>query len=167
MTKKVARQMDPGARRPAWQGAPEPTAEEALRLRFDLEERLRFETLLADLSTTFVSVPADGIDAHIEGALRRMTQFLEIDRSSLGEYQEAECRFLVTHSYVEPGIEPMPCVIADGQLPWYAEKIRQGQVLCFARLPDDLPPEAVNERVYVTNAGMKSNRSRSRVLWSV
>jgi signal transduction histidine kinase len=33
--------------------------------------------------------------------------------------------------------------------PWYTSKIRQGQVVRFARLPDDAPPEAVQEREFV------------------
>ncbi len=41
-------------------------AEDALRA--ELEERLRFEALLADLSARFVHVPADQVDRLIEEA---------------------------------------------------------------------------------------------------
>ena len=50
-----------------------------------LEERLRFETLLAETSARFVNLPADQIDSEIEGAQRRICEFLTLDRSSLGQ----------------------------------------------------------------------------------
>jgi signal transduction histidine kinase len=121
------------------------------------DEHLRFETLLVELSAHFVSVVAGQVDAQIEHALRRIVQFLGVDRSSFGEYLEGKRQFLVTHSYVEPGIPPFPRITADDQLPWYTERVRQGEVLRFARLPDDLPPEAAEEREYVTRVGVKSN----------
>ena len=37
-------------------------------LRSTLEERLRFEALLVDLSTGFVALPADQVDGAIEDA---------------------------------------------------------------------------------------------------
>jgi hypothetical protein len=40
-------------------------------LRAELEERLRFETLLADLSAKFVSVPADRLDDEITNTQQR------------------------------------------------------------------------------------------------
>ena len=50
----------------------------------ELEERLRFETLLAELSAHFVNLPADRMDSEIEDAQRRICEFLNLDRSSLG-----------------------------------------------------------------------------------
>jgi len=38
----------------------------------ELEERLRFETLLAETSARLVNLPADQIDGEIEGAQRRI-----------------------------------------------------------------------------------------------
>ena len=49
----------------------------------ELEERLRFETLLAEISSRFVNVPADNVDNEIEGAQRRLCEFLNLDRSAL------------------------------------------------------------------------------------
>ena len=51
----------------------------------ELEERLRFETLLAETSSRFINVPADQVDKEIEGAQRRICEFLNLDRSSLGQ----------------------------------------------------------------------------------
>jgi len=39
--------------------------------RPELEERLRFETLIADLSSKFINLPAGEVDREIEDAQRR------------------------------------------------------------------------------------------------
>jgi len=52
-------------------------------LRTELEERLRFEMLLAETSARFVNVPSDQIDGEIEGAQRRICDLLDLDRSTL------------------------------------------------------------------------------------
>ncbi|MGA8280712.1 MAG: hypothetical protein WB853_07460, partial [Desulfobacterales bacterium] len=52
-------------------------------LRHELEERLRFETLLAEISACFVNLPADQIDGAIEDAQRRICGLLDLDRSVL------------------------------------------------------------------------------------
>ena len=51
-----------------------------LDLREQLEDRLRFERLLTDLSATFVNVVADLVDAQIEQALEQLVNFLVISR---------------------------------------------------------------------------------------
>lgn len=49
----------------------------------ELDEPLRFERLLAEISTFFINLPADRIDGEIEVAQRRVCEFLDLDRSSL------------------------------------------------------------------------------------
>src|SRR3954454_17901884 len=77
-----------------------------LDLREQLEERIRFERLLADLSANVVNVPADLVDAQIERALERLVDFLGIERSSFVQVSEDQKAMLVTHSYVVSGYPP-------------------------------------------------------------
>ena len=128
-----------------------------LDLREQPEERLRFERLLTDLSATFVNVAADLVDAQIEQALERLVDFLGVERSSFGQISEDNKAILVTHSFVVPGYPPLPPLILDEDLPWYAEQVRRGELMRFDRLPDDAPAEAVNERAHAIKTGMKSN----------
>jgi hypothetical protein len=44
-----------------------------------LEERLRFETLLSELSAGLIHVPASAIDAALARALQRVAMFLGVD----------------------------------------------------------------------------------------
>jgi signal transduction histidine kinase len=128
-------------------------------LQEQLNERVRFEALLADLSAAFVNLPTDEVDGHIEQGLRQITEFLDLDRSTFGEMSEDRRQILITHSYVAPGIPPFPRVILDTQLPWWTHKLHQGEVLRFVRMPDDLPQEAVAERSYCVQVGLKSTVS--------
>jgi two-component system, NarL family, sensor kinase len=126
-------------------------------LREQLEERLRFERLLTDLSATFLNVAADSVDAQIEQALKQLVDLLGVERGSFGQLSEDRKVIFATHSFVVPGYPPLPPLILQENLPWYAAQVQRGELMRFERLPDDAPAEAVNERAYVIKAGMKSN----------
>jgi long-subunit fatty acid transport protein len=46
-------------------------------LRNELEERLRFETLLAEISTNFINLPADQVDSDNMGSPTSLTKNLD------------------------------------------------------------------------------------------
>ena len=121
-----------------------------------VDERLQFETLLGELSAAFVNLPPGEVDSQIESALRRVAEFLGIDRSSFGEWSQAQRQIRITHSYVVPGFPPFPRIILDDRFPWYADRVRQGEVISLSRLPEDAPAEAVQEREYVVKHGLKA-----------
>ena len=93
------------------------------------EDRVWFETLLADLSAGLIHVDAAGLDAALENGLRRMVGFLGMDRGNLDEYIEG--RPGVRVSWAEPGIATLPSILAAGQFPWTADMLRSGRVVCF------------------------------------
>ena len=75
-------------------------------LEESLEERLKFESLLAHLSARFVNLPADQIDSEIENAQRRICELLDIDRSTLWQVSEKEPgSMLLTHLLQPPEIQ--------------------------------------------------------------
>jgi PAS domain S-box-containing protein len=142
---------------PASGGQPDAQNDRRARPPEWLDEQYRFEKLLVDLSAGYVNLPADQVDAQIEETQRRLVEFLGVDRCSFGEFAEEKKELRVTHSYVVPGLPPFPRIVLDDQYPWYTEKIRQGEALCFERLPADLPPEATVERELCVQTGFKSH----------
>src|SRR4051812_18871965 len=50
-----------------------------------VQDRLRFETLLAELSATFANLPPGQVDSRIESSLQRLVGFLGVDRGGLAE----------------------------------------------------------------------------------
>ncbi len=121
-----------------------------------LQERMRFETLLSDLSAAFVNMPSDKVEEGIVRWLQRLVEFLDVDRSTIIELSEDDTKLYPTLSYAAPGIEPIPSMAMDELFPWYAEKIRRGETMIMGNT-DDLPEEAKNEKAYGVLIGMRSN----------
>src|SRR6267143_3259486 len=121
-----------------------------------LEERLRFETLLSDLSAKLIHVDARGLDAALEVALRQMITFLGVDRGNLDEYGEG--RPGVRVSWAEPGVETLPSILEAGQFPWTAGTLRRGGVVQFPRT-EVLPEGAATDRASYERLGTRSHLS--------
>jgi len=115
-----------------------------------------FEEQLAKLSAAFVSLPADQVDQQIDWGLKLLLEATGVGRSTLAELSLDGQRYEVTHSQVRGETPPMATGNLAELLPLYAEALRRGEILSFDRLPDDLPPEAVAEREYVTRIGLRS-----------
>jgi signal transduction histidine kinase len=121
-----------------------------------LEDRLRFETLLAELSAKLIHVEAGGIDAALESALNRMIAFLGMDRGNLDEYIDGAPGIRV--SCARPGIMELPSILAAGQFPWTADTLRRGGVVRFCR-STELPEQASTDRASYDRVGTRSHLS--------
>jgi RNA polymerase sigma factor (sigma-70 family) len=117
------------------------------------QDRSGFETFLADLSATFLSVPADQVDSQIVAGLRQIVEFLGIDRSGFGELVTDKNKMAITHSYEVPGVPPTPRIYVEAHWPDYARKVHEGKAF---RVPEDLPGEASAEREYMAEVGLQS-----------
>jgi formate hydrogenlyase transcriptional activator len=122
-----------------------------------LEERLKFESLLAEISGRFVNLHADQIDSEIVGAQGRICDLLEFDRSTLWQSSGKEMDGLVlTHIHQPPGSRVTPGRMeAVDFFPWSTQKILSGQTLSLSTLTD-LPPEAARDRETWDSYGTKS-----------
>jgi formate hydrogenlyase transcriptional activator len=122
-----------------------------------LEERLRFETLLANMSAHFVNLPADRIDGEISDAQRRICELLDLDRSSLFQIAEPEPgTMLLTHLHQPPSIpSPPERMNARDFFPWTAQKVLDGKTLTISKMTE-LPPEADRDRDNFGTYGGKS-----------
>ena len=124
------------------------------RAQTALAERLRFETLLTELSATFVTLGTAGVDAAIEAGLRRIVLELDIDRAALFEVR-ARDRADVTHAWTRDGVPPRPTTVELGRCPWMAARLAEGQVLSIAHA-GDLPDEATTDRSVLAELGVRS-----------
>ena len=120
-----------------------------------LEERLRFEELLSDLSANFVNIPADRVDAEISSGLEQIAKFLQVDRAILWERSPEDGRFYSNHSWSVPGMEPFPVRGAEDDFPWAIERTLRGEALIIHRL-EDLPEEAIREKEWGRRTGVKA-----------
>jgi DNA-binding NtrC family response regulator len=122
-----------------------------------LEERLRFETLLAEISGRFVNLPADQVDGEIRGGQGRICEFLDLDRSSLGQVPERQPGALpLTHIHQPQGGPPIPeRPNATDLFPWTTQKVLAGETVTITKM-SDLPPEAWGDRESFGLYGTKS-----------
>ena len=121
-----------------------------------LEGLFEFETLISDLSSRFVDLPPGGVDSEIDGALRRVCEFLGVDRSVLWQWSiEAPAVLTPTHIHSaqeSPGsVEPL----RNDPYPWVRQQILAGRtvVLCS---PEELPAEAAVDRETARRLGLES-----------
>jgi hypothetical protein len=99
-----------------------------LILRAELESRLRFETLLTDLSSRFVNVPAEKVDSEINTALRLLCNTLGNDTAGLWQQYEGDPNnILLTHHCRLAGGPALPERM-DGKtyFPWSLGKMLGG-----------------------------------------
>ena len=127
-------------------------AEETLR------HRVEIETLVASISTDFVSKSVDEIDKGIEATLGTVGEFIRADRGYLFWLQDDIELMRVTHKWHSPGTDSIKDTVEQvplNQIPWWTKKLRSLQYIAL-RSPSDLPEEAITERNYVESVGAKS-----------
>src|SRR5215472_7057570 len=85
-----------------------------------------FEQQLAELSATFVSLPADQIDQRLDWALQLLLDGLGLDRSSLLELSMDGQRVELTHSQARAPFPALTPGDVSRQFPWFARMVQKG-----------------------------------------
>ena len=124
----------------------------------ELEERLRFETLLTDISARFVNLPADQIDGEIGEAQRNVCECLGLDLSALWQWSVETPDFLtLTHLYRLLGGPPLPEPMdALEYFPWCLKQLMAGKVIALSST-EDAPPEAARDQEVWRHFGVKAS----------
>ena len=120
-----------------------------------LQSSFAFEQLISELSTYFIDLPTDKIDAGIDEALNRLRAFLRVDRVTMYELSAEQAELLRTHYSSGTGILP-PEALNSSLCPWYFSHLLKGQPLLFRNL-NELPAEATVDGKILANFGVKSN----------
>ena len=126
-------------------------------LNAELEERLRFEVLIADLSSKFINLQPSEVDREIEEARHRVCECLGFDLCALWQWTLDQPRYItITHLYRPLGGPPPPERI-DGEdmAPWCLRQLAAGKVVAVASM-QSLPPEAARDQEVWRHYGVKS-----------
>ena len=126
------------------------------KVEASLVESLRFEGLLSDLSTTFINLPEDQVDANIEKNLGRIAEYFNIERITFREFSAKKTELIATFSWTAKGINPSPSVVEATQFPHWMNRLLRGEVVLASALPGPHEEEASPEKEYLRQQGAMS-----------
>lgn len=132
------------------------------RRRRSIEENLkqegRFGRLISELSTYFIDLPADEIQLGIDQTLRKLIDFLRVDRVSIFEFTSNKAEIQLTHSCAATTnlAAPPPARYPTSSIPWYAGKLLNNQTVVLTNL-NQLPERADPDRAFLRGRSVQSN----------
>jgi len=127
------------------------------RSHAELQDQLRFESLLAGLSSKFINVPTDQVDAIIEEAQRRFCEWLGIDLCVLWQWEfDAPGIFTLTHYYRRVHGPPISRQLrASEHFPWGLREVQAGRSFLISSM-DDVPAGAERDQETLCHFGVKA-----------
>jgi len=107
------------------------------------DNRLRFETLLSDLSARFMRARPAQVDEEIESALRKVTEFFHAHRCGLLQVDGTRGVARLGHAWYAQGVRRVPAGqnCAEGYSWSFERLVVQKQAIAFNDL-SELPPDA-------------------------
>jgi PAS domain S-box-containing protein len=117
--------------------------------------QLIFETLLSDLSTTFINLPEERVVSNLQESLGRMGALLQMDRITLYEFTQDRTELSESFTWTKEGAQAGRAVIEAGQLPWWTKRTLRGEVLVTSDV-NVLSDEASSEKEYLRKKDIRS-----------
>jgi PAS domain S-box-containing protein len=121
----------------------------------DDRERFEFERLLTDISATFVSIDEARVDEAIVEAQRRIVETLDLDRSTIFQWQDDAKEFVRTHSWSRTSEPEAPRESPGRLFPHAFMRVASGESVAFASV-DEIgdPREREAIRAFGTKSGI-------------
>ena len=123
-----------------------------------LEERLRFEKLLSELSGTFINLPTHKVEPQIHQALGQVANLLRFDIAALSVFTGRGAEGRVAYIWRAEGVPEIPSDLTDKDFPWSALELSAGRDVCFANL-SALPVQAHTDRATYEKYHVRSSYS--------
>ncbi len=117
-----------------------------------------FENIITTISTNFINLQPDAIDAEIVRALRTITQVTRVERSCVALFSDDKQRLTCTHAWSTPeiAVQNRPMLPpTPAAWPWLTVRIMRGEIVNVP-LAAALPPEADVEKRACRAQGVQS-----------
>ena len=114
----------------------------------ELHQQLKFEQLLANISTRFLNLTPAKLSEEIDFTLQAISELTQVDTSYIFRLSEDQTRFSMTHEWMTPETEPQ---IQNAQnlpvamFPWSIAQIQNNQTFYVPNI-DNLSSEAAVDR---------------------
>ncbi|MEM8865684.1 MAG: PAS domain S-box protein [Planctomycetota bacterium] len=124
----------------------------------ELQHRHDFEDLLINLSTRFINLPTEQIDEGLQDALRRIGEFIGVDRCFIYNIDDAEGEISLTHEWVAPGAPSFKEQMQGFPTAGFEWEIQQIIATRTLHIPDveQMPAEAANLQRLYRQLGIRS-----------
>jgi two-component system sensor kinase FixL len=123
-----------------------------------LEERLRFERLVSEVSGTFINLSAQKVDSHIHEVLRKTIVCLKFDIATLALFTERGTEARLVHVCTAQGVPEIPSDLTDKDFPWSVQELSAGRDVCLRSL-EMLPLAARTDRATYEKYHVRSSFS--------
>ena len=126
------------------------------RTRRELNDRLRFERLIAMLSARFVNILPEKVDDEIETGLDEVVEMMKLDRCAFFELSAEDGSLRFTHRKQTLGTDAAPFPLSKQRLPWLFEQASHGKAVVLPDVAKDLPANANAETEFFRDFGINS-----------
>jgi formate hydrogenlyase transcriptional activator len=141
--------------------AGEPTTPVLVFVAFDLVMNVHcqpadFYQAVAQISRTFIDLPAPIVDDKVEEAIAQVAQLIGADRATVTQVSSDGKSGDRTHQWCRPESAPVPGDDPVSSFPWVTERVvRERGAVVVSRL-DELPPNATRDRQSLQAFSIKS-----------
>ncbi|HSV42554.1 MAG TPA: PAS domain S-box protein [Methanomassiliicoccales archaeon] len=121
---------------------------ERLRKEGEILDRMKLLSMIADVSSNFITMQIGDIDRIIAATLAKIGQLYRVDRTYIFQFSPDGKMMSNSHEWCADGIEPQLQNLqglSSTDLAWWTGKIQAKEVINIPYV-DDMPPEATNEK---------------------
>ncbi len=122
----------------------------------ELTAHVQFQSLLAELSASFVRISPDKVDQEIHKSLQRIAENLDIDQVSLGMITADRHDFYSKYTYAKSGTKPWEAESLMSEIPYVTRVLLGGQPFIMHDV-DELPAEAAKDREGFLRYGVRAD----------
>jgi diguanylate cyclase (GGDEF)-like protein/PAS domain S-box-containing protein len=133
-------------------------AAERREVQHSLRQRVEFEKLVSTISTQFIHVVPEELDAALNNALATIGTFVGADRAHVVQIHSDGERASLTHEWSAEGVASRVSAMTSVSIaafPYTHEVLSSGSIICIRSLKD-LPPHAGPELEFHRSFGTKS-----------
>ncbi len=113
-----------------------------------LQAQLAFETLVSDISSILISLPAEKLDEGVNHALRLTGEYFKADRCFVLLFNEEKTHYSTAHEWCAPNIKSNKernQNFPAKETPWWCEKVLNNQYFYIDDVYE-MPPEAARDQ---------------------
>jgi PAS domain S-box-containing protein len=128
------------------------------RAEAELQYRLKFQHLITTVSSQFINLYPDQIDAEMNHTLQQIGEFADADRSYVIQFPEDQKSVSCTHEWCATEIEPLTERFQNvpvNAFPWAINKFLNAEMVLIPSV-SDLPPEAIDDKQSFEQLGAQS-----------